>query len=48
MHLYVTDTGLVDVEPMKSLSEVPIAMKTFAKESGFPAVFITDAIVSRP
>ena len=32
MQLFVSDTGLMYVYPMKSKSEIPMAVKVFAKE----------------
>ena len=34
MQLFVSDTGLMYVYPMKSKSEIPMAVKVFAKEIG--------------
>ena len=34
MQLFVSDTGLMYVYPMKSKSEIPMAAKVFAKEIG--------------
>ena len=33
MQLFVSDTGLIYVYPMKSKSEIPDAVKAFAKEN---------------
>jgi hypothetical protein len=43
MQLFVTDKGFIHVIPMKSRSEVPLAMKQFAKEIGAPDAFVCDA-----
>ena len=43
MQLFVTDKGFVYVVPMKSKSEVPQALKQFAKEIGAPDAIICDA-----
>ena len=43
MQLFVTDKGFIHVVPMKSRSEIPKAMKMFAKEIGAPDVFVCDA-----
>ena len=40
--LFVTDKGFVYVVPMKSKSEVPQAVKQFAKEVGAPEAFVCD------
>jgi Reverse transcriptase (RNA-dependent DNA polymerase) len=42
VQLFVSDTGFVFVVPMKSKSQVPQAMKMFAKEVGAPDSFICD------
>ena len=34
MQLFVSDTGFMYVYPMKSKSEIPMAVKVFAKEIG--------------
>ena len=41
--LFVSDKGFVFVVPMKSTSEVPLALKLFAKEIGSPDTIICDA-----
>ena len=43
MQLFVTDKGFVHVIPMKSKSEVPMALKIFAKDIGAPDAIICDA-----
>ena len=43
MQLFVTDKGFVYLVPMKSKSELPQAMKMFAKEIGAPEAFVCDA-----
>ena len=40
--LFVSDKGFVYVVPMKSKSEVPQAVKQFAKEVGAPEAFVCD------
>ena len=40
--LFVSDKGFVYVVPMKSKSEVPAALKMFAKEIGAPDVIVCD------
>ena len=42
MQLFVTDKGFIHVVPMKSKSEVPKAVKMFAKEIGAPDAIICD------
>jgi len=42
MQLFVTDKGFVFVVPMKSKSEVPQALKLFAKQVGAPDAIICD------
>ena len=41
--LFVSDKGFVFVAPMKSKSEVPSALKIFAREIGAPDAIICDA-----
>ena len=41
--LFVTDRGFLYVVPMKSRSEVILAVKQFAKEIGVPDAIICDA-----
>jgi len=41
--LFVSDKGFVFVIPMKSKSEVPAALKMFAKEIGAPDAIVCDA-----
>ena len=43
MQLFVTDKGFVHVIPMRSKSEVPMALKMFAKDVGAPDAIICDA-----
>ena len=43
MQLFVTDKGFVHVIPMKTKSEVPMALKMFAKDIGAPDAIICDA-----
>ena len=43
MQLFVTDKGFVHVIPMRKKSEVPLALKMFAKEIGAPDAIICDA-----
>ena len=43
MQLFVTDKGFVHVIPMTKKSEVPIALKMFAKDIGTPDAIICDA-----
>jgi hypothetical protein len=43
MQLFVTDKGFVYVVPMPSKSDVPKALKLFAKEIGAPSAIICDA-----
>jgi hypothetical protein len=43
MQLFVSDKSFVYVVPMKSKSEVPAALKLFAKEIGAPDAIIADA-----
>ena len=40
MQLFVSDTGFIYVYPMKSKSEIPDAVKAFAKEIGVPTCLI--------
>ena len=40
MQLFVSDTGFTYVYPMKSKSEIPNAVKAFAKEIGVPTSLI--------
>ena len=42
MQLFVSDTGFMYVYPMKSKSEIPLAVKAFAKEIGVPISLILD------
>ena len=42
MQLFVSDTGFMYVYPMKSKSEIPDAVKAFAKEIGVPVSLILD------
>ena len=42
VQLFVTDKGFMSVVPMKSKSEVPKALKQFAKEIGAPEAIIID------
>ena len=42
MQLFVSDTGFIYVYPMKSKSEIPDAVKAFAKEIGVPTCLILD------
>lgn len=42
MQLFVSDTGFMFVYPMKSKSEIPDAVKAFAKEIGVPVSLILD------
>ena len=43
MQLFVTEKGFVEVILMKKQSEVPLALKIFAKEVGAPDAIICDA-----
>lgn len=43
MQLFVTDKGFVYVVLMKSQSEIPQALKIFAKEIGAPSLLICDS-----
>ena len=43
MQLFVTDKGFVYVVPLPSKSDVPKALKLFAKEIGAPTAIICDA-----
>ena len=40
--LFVTDKGFVYVVPMRQKSDVPKALKQFAKEIGAPDAFVCD------
>ncbi len=42
MQLFVSDVGFMYVYPMKSKSEIPLAVKAFAKEIGVPISLILD------
>jgi hypothetical protein len=42
MQLFVSDKGFVKVYGMKGLTEIPLAMKMFAKEVGAPNAFVCD------
>lgn len=42
MQLFVSDTGFMYVYPMESKSQIPDAVKAFAKEIGVPLSFILD------
>ena len=42
MQLFVSDTGFMYVYPMKEKSEIPNAVKAFAKEIGVPLSLILD------
>ena len=42
MQLFVLDKGFVYVVPMQSKSQVPQALKLFAKEIGAPEAVISD------
>ena len=44
MQLFVTDKGFIHVVPMKSKSEVPKALKEFAKVIGAPDAIILSLI----
>jgi hypothetical protein len=43
MQLFVTDKGFIHVIPMKSRSEVPLAMKQFAKEISASDAYVCNA-----
>jgi hypothetical protein len=42
MQLFVSDKGFVKVYGMKGLTEIPLAVKMFAKEVGAPNAFVCD------
>ena len=43
MHIFVSNKGYFYVTSMKSVSELPKALKMFAKEVGFPESMIADS-----
>jgi hypothetical protein len=43
MQIFVSDKGFVKVYGMKSLKDIPAAMKLFAKEVSSPNAFVWDS-----